>query len=167
MLETVIIAIHVLVCLGIIGFVLLQHGKGADMGASFGSGASGTVFGSEGSANFLSRTTAIMTAIFFITSIGLAYYADKKSRPAYIEPIPATQQQPASQNTNADLLTPTPAVTTDATNVQQPVIENSPAPAGNAPVIQNQSVEVNSTPIQTNATQQPAAESQPTTEGGQ
>ncbi len=70
MLETVVIVVHLLGALGIVGFVLIQQGKGADAGASFGAGASATVFGSQGSATFLSRATAILAAIFFITSLG-------------------------------------------------------------------------------------------------
>ncbi|MFG0381467.1 preprotein translocase subunit SecG [Pseudomonas sp. zbq_18] len=79
MLETVVIVVHLLGALGIVGFVLIQQGKGADAGASFGAGASATVFGSQGSANFLSRTTAVLAAIFFITSLGLAFFAKQKS----------------------------------------------------------------------------------------
>ena len=71
---------HLLVGLTIIGLVLLQHGKGADMGAAFGSGASGSLFGATGSANFLSRVTAVLAAVFFLTSLGLSYVAT--SRPA-------------------------------------------------------------------------------------
>lgn len=70
-----LLVVHVIAALAIIGLVLLQHGKGADMGAAFGSGASGSLFGATGSANFLSRTTAIFAAIFFMTSLGLAYQA--------------------------------------------------------------------------------------------
>jgi preprotein translocase subunit SecG len=69
---------HVLVALAIIGLVLLQHGKGADMGSGFGGGASGSLFGATGSANFLSRTTAILATIFFLLSLALAYVATKK-----------------------------------------------------------------------------------------
>lgn len=79
MLETVVIVVHLLVALGVVGFVLIQQGKGADAGASFGSGASATVFGSQGSATFLSRATAILASIFFITSLGLAFFAKEKS----------------------------------------------------------------------------------------
>jgi len=73
--ETLLLAAHVLVAAALVGFVLLQHGKGADMGAAFGSGASGSLFGAAGSANFLSRTTAILATVFFLTSLGLTYYA--------------------------------------------------------------------------------------------
>lgn len=71
MLFPLLLTVHILVGLGIIGLVLLQHGKGADMGAAFGSGASGSLFGASGSANFLSRTTAVLAAVFFITSLSL------------------------------------------------------------------------------------------------
>jgi preprotein translocase subunit SecG len=75
MLETLLLVLHLVVAVGICGFVLLQHGKGADMGAAFGSGSSGSVFGSAGSANFLSRTTSVLAALFFATSLGLTWYA--------------------------------------------------------------------------------------------
>lgn len=77
-MEKVILVIHVLAALSVIGLVLVQHGKGADMGASFGSGASGSLFGVTGSSNFLSRTTAACVVVFFITSLTLAYLASHK-----------------------------------------------------------------------------------------
>lgn len=77
-METLVLALHVLACIGVIGLVLLQHGKGADMGAAFGSGASGSLFGVSGSSNFLSRTTAILVAIFFVTSLALAYLSSHR-----------------------------------------------------------------------------------------
>ena len=77
---TVVLIVHVIAALGIIGLVLLQHGKGADMGAAFGSGSSGSLFGATGSANFLSRTTAILAAVFFVTSLLLAYLATHRVR---------------------------------------------------------------------------------------
>ena len=79
MLETVVIVVHLLGAIVVVGLVLLQQGKGADAGASFGAGASGTVFGSQGSATFLSRFTAILAAAFFITSLGLAFFAKEKA----------------------------------------------------------------------------------------
>lgn len=81
-LFPLLLTVHILVGLGVIGLVLIQHGKGADMGAAFGSGASGSLFGASGSANFLSRTTAIMAAVFFLTSMGLTYLASSKPRTA-------------------------------------------------------------------------------------
>ena len=78
-MQIVILVLHVLAALGIIGLVLLQHGKGADVGAAFGSGASGSVFGAAGSANFLSRATAILALVFFLTSMGLTYFSSRKA----------------------------------------------------------------------------------------
>lgn len=72
---SLLLVAHILVGCAVIGFVLLQHGKGADMGAAFGGGASGSLFGASGSANFLSRTTAILATVFFLTSLGLTYLA--------------------------------------------------------------------------------------------
>jgi preprotein translocase subunit SecG len=77
---SIILTIHVLSALGIIGLVLVQHGKGADMGAAFGGGASGSLFGATGSANFLSRTTAVLAVVFFLTSLSLAYVASNRPR---------------------------------------------------------------------------------------
>ena len=82
MLETIVLILHLLVALAICGFVLLQHGKGADMGAAFGSGASGSLFGASGSANFLSRTTAILAAVFFASSLGLTWFGASHSAPS-------------------------------------------------------------------------------------
>jgi preprotein translocase subunit SecG len=76
----IVIAVHVLVALTIIGLVLLQHGKGADMGSGFGGGSSGSLFGATGSANFLSRATAVLATVFFLTSLGLAYLATNKPK---------------------------------------------------------------------------------------
>src|SRR5689334_21765876 len=78
----VVIGLHVVIALAIIGLVLLQHGKGADMGSGFGGGASGSLFGATGSANFLSRTTAILASLFFLTSLGLACLASNHPRTA-------------------------------------------------------------------------------------
>ena len=82
MLNNILLVFHVLVSIGIIGLILLQQGKGADAGAAFGAGASGTVFGSQGSSTFLSRATAILAALFFATSLGLAYLANEGVAPA-------------------------------------------------------------------------------------
>jgi preprotein translocase subunit SecG len=79
MLMNVLIVVHVTVALVIIGLVLLQHGKGADMGSGFGGGASGSLFGATGSANFLSRATAVLAAVFFLLSLALAYVATNRT----------------------------------------------------------------------------------------
>lgn len=73
-MQSIIVVIHLLVSVALIGLILIQRGKGADIGAAFGSGASQTVFGSSGSASFLSRTTAILATVFFVTSLSLAYF---------------------------------------------------------------------------------------------
>jgi preprotein translocase subunit SecG len=79
--ETLMLIVHLLVAVAICGFVLLQHGKGADMGAAFGSGSSGSVFGAAGSANFLSRSTAVLATVFFVSSLALTWYGATKSVP--------------------------------------------------------------------------------------
>ncbi|MFL6701602.1 MAG: preprotein translocase subunit SecG [Paraburkholderia graminis] len=81
-LKTLIIVVQLLSALGVIGLVLLQHGKGADMGAAFGSGASGSLFGATGSANFLSRTTAVLAAVFFVTTLTLTYLGAYRAKPS-------------------------------------------------------------------------------------
>ena len=81
-LKTLIIVVQLLSALGVLGLVLLQHGKGADMGAAFGSGASGSLFGATGSANFLSRTTAVLAAVFFVTTLALTYLGAYRSKPS-------------------------------------------------------------------------------------
>ena len=81
MVQTATLMVHVFLAIGIIGLVLLQRGKGADAGTAFGAGASGTVFGARGAANFLSRTTAVFAALFFVTSLGLAWIGSQTSEP--------------------------------------------------------------------------------------
>ena len=92
-METLILVIHVLAALAIVGLVLLQHGKGADVGAAFGSGASGSLFGSAGSSNFLSRTTAIVAVVFFLTSLGLTYLSGRKTERTGVMATPPAQEQ--------------------------------------------------------------------------
>ena len=94
----IVLGFHIVVGITIIGLVLIQHGKGADMGAAFGSGSAGSLFGSSGSANFLSRTTAVLAAVFFITSLSLSYIATNRPRAgggSVMERIKAQQQQSA------------------------------------------------------------------------
>ncbi len=73
---TLVLALQMLSALGMIGLILIQHGKGADMGAAFGSGSSGSLFGASGSANFMSRTTAVLATVFFVSTLALAYYGN-------------------------------------------------------------------------------------------
>jgi preprotein translocase subunit SecG len=113
---TVMIVLHVLLALAIIGLVLLQHGKGADMGSGFGGGASGSLFGATGSANFLSRATAILATIFFVMSLGLAYFATNKPTRSEgvldaIKNVPSAPPKPAAQPPAAE--PPKPAAPAD------------------------------------------------------
>lgn len=79
---TLILMVQIVAAIAMIGLVLVQHGKGADMGASFGSGASGSLFGATGSANFLSRSTAVAAAVFFSSTLALAYFGNHRSTAA-------------------------------------------------------------------------------------
>lgn len=107
-METLVLVIHILVALSMIGLILIQQGKGAEAGASFGGGGAATVFGASGGANFLTRTTAGLVAIFFITSITLAIFA--KQNVASFNSLPEAQTLPA------------PSLPTDST---KPVVETS------------------------------------------
>jgi preprotein translocase subunit SecG len=80
-MQTILTVFHIFLAVGLVGLILIQHGKGADMGAAFGSGASRTVFGSKGSASFLTRTTAILATLFFVTSMVMAYFAAQTNQP--------------------------------------------------------------------------------------
>ena len=120
-METVILVFHVMAALGIVGLVLLQHGKGADVGAAFGSGAaSGSVFGAAGSANFLSRATSVLAVIFFLTSLGLTYFSVRKpdtegvmsDRAAPVQSLPGQipgQNRPATAPPIESITAPPPA----------------------------------------------------------
>lgn len=85
-----ILAVHIIVAIALSGIILIQHGKGADAGASFGSGSAGTVFGASGSGNFLSRATAILAIIFFCTSLALAYHAQEQAQDQFRLDVPAS-----------------------------------------------------------------------------
>lgn len=108
-LSSVILAVQMLTALGMIGLILMQHGKGADMGASFGSGSSGSLFGASGSANFLSRSTAVLATVFFVSTLALAYLSNARpassgsvldgasvTAPAPAQSVPATDVPPAA-----------------------------------------------------------------------
>lgn len=88
-METILIVFHLVLSIGLVGLILIQHGKGADMGAAFGSGASSTVFGARGSASFLSRTTAALATLFFLTSLALAYFASQVTEVPGLMDVPA------------------------------------------------------------------------------
>jgi preprotein translocase subunit SecG len=97
-LLTLIVVIQVVAALTIIGLVLLQHGKGADMGAAFGSGASGSLFGASGSSNFLSKSTAVAAAIFFAATLALAFYGNRSASVGggVMEKLPTAPASPAA-----------------------------------------------------------------------
>jgi preprotein translocase subunit SecG len=122
--TNLIIVVHVVVALAIIGLVLLQHGKGADMGSGFGGGASSSLFGATGSANFLSRATAVLATMFFILSLVLAYIATNAPRESG-SVVDRIQQQKAPAGEKKDAAPVPPGTTPDAAS-------QKPAPAEGA-----------------------------------
>ena len=137
-LQTLAVVFHVLLAVAIIGIVLLQRGKGADAGAGFGAGASGTVFGARGSSSFLSRTTAVLATLFFLTSLGLTYlFSQHKEATSVVDTV--TQEAPAPVTTPMPLpaapATNTPAANTPAAGTESAPAQQAPppaqAPAGN------------------------------------
>src|SRR5262245_27235450 len=122
MLQTIVLIAHVGIALMIIGLVLLQRGKGADAGTGFGAGASGTVFGARGSATFFSRATGVLAALFFISSLTLAYLATQRTAPSsLLESAPASQSaEPPAQ---------APPVPSELPQLPQPAPESA-APDG-------------------------------------
>ena len=113
---TLVIVLHVLIALAIIGLVLLQHGKGADMGSGFGGGAAGSLFGATGSANFLSRTTAVLATVFFLTSLGLAYLATHKPKASGSVVDAVKAEKPAAEAPKPAALPPKPSKAKDVPN---------------------------------------------------
>ncbi|MCU7947056.1 MAG: preprotein translocase subunit SecG [Candidatus Thiodiazotropha sp. (ex Cardiolucina cf. quadrata)] len=94
-MQTILTVFNLFLAIGLVGLILIQHGKGADMGAAFGSGASGTVFGAKGSGSFLTRATAALATLFFVTSMVMAYFATQGTEPAGV--MEAFEQSPAVQ----------------------------------------------------------------------
>ena len=132
-LTTLLIVVQVISALAIIVLVLLQHGKGADMGAAFGGGASGSLFGATGSANFLSRSTGAVATVFFLATLGLAYTGTETRRPAMEQGggVMGTMPEPATAPlkdvpTSSGQPAPTPAQAPAAGDVPTPAV---PAPA--------------------------------------
>lgn len=127
-LQTTILIIHTLIAMAIIGLVLLQRGKGAEAGAAFGAGASGTVFGSRGSTSFFSRVTAILATAFFATSLTLAYLSSQRTTgpESLLENVPATQtEQPAAEAPAEEQDVPATLPELDDT---EPAAEDPPMP---------------------------------------
>jgi preprotein translocase subunit SecG len=113
-LESFLLIVHVIVAIGICALVLLQHGKGADMGAAFGSGSSGSLFGAAGSANFLSRSTAFLATVFFLSSLGLTYLGATRSTPVGVEKSIMDTQTPQTPKAGDVPSLPTPPATAPA-----------------------------------------------------
>lgn len=109
-MQNFVLVVHIILAVLMIVLILVQHGKGADAGASFGGGGAATVFGASGSANFLTRLTGVLTAIFFITSITLAYLAKQQTTDAYgLKTLPVTEQvEQKSPETSTTAPKPTP-----------------------------------------------------------
>jgi preprotein translocase subunit SecG len=134
-LTTLLIVVQVLSAVGIIILVLLQHGKGADMGAAFGGGASGSLFGATGSANFLSRSTAVVATVFFVATLGLAYAGTAIKRPAsggggVMDSVPApanTAPRDIPVPTAPQGSTPAPQGTAPASVPVQPTVPAVPS----------------------------------------
>ena len=127
MLHSIVLGVHLIVAAMIVGLVLLQRGKGAEAGTGFGAGASGTVFGARGSANFLSRATGVLATVFFITSLALAYLSTQRTAPSSLLDAPA-QTAPAPQ---APPSSAPPA--SGVSDLPQLPGDSSSAPAGDSP----------------------------------
>jgi preprotein translocase subunit SecG len=135
MFHDILAVVHIFICVGLIGLVLIQHGKGAEAGAAFGSGASATVFGSRGSASFLTRTTAILATLFFITSLTLAYYSGQPVAAKSV--ITQPQETPAKPATESEI----PAVETSPT--QKESVELSTPQTGNGSSVGDKEMTIN------------------------
>ena len=123
MLLNIILTIHVILAIAIIVLVLLQHGKGADMGAAFGTGSAGSLFGSSGAANFLSRSTAVCAGFFFATSLGLTYFYAPKSASGVMSGG-VMQSAPAKEGSAASI--PVPGTTPAGADSQKPAPQQIP-----------------------------------------
>jgi preprotein translocase subunit SecG len=128
-LHTIIVVVQVLSALTIVGLVLLQHGKGADMGASFGSGASGSLFGATGSSNFLSKFTGIAAAIFFAATLGLAFISNKPTEVSG----GVMENLPVSAVPGAEATAPAAATETPATVPAAPASSNGTGQSNQIP----------------------------------
>ncbi len=109
-MNTALIIVHVLLAIGLVSLVLVQQGKGADMGTAFGAGASGSLFGSSGAGNFLTRTTAILATLFFLTSLGLAYLAMQAGQSvSLMDSVMSGQTAPVTTSEMPDVSTEVPS----------------------------------------------------------
>lgn len=125
--TSILLTVHILVAISVIGLVLIQHGKGADAGAAFGAGAaggaSGSVFGAQGSSNFLSRSTGVLATIFFLTSLSLGYMSQNTDKPKSLMEDSVIQEQaskPAPQQSAGQ--------PTDIPSIPESSVQRPPAP---------------------------------------
>ena len=127
-MQSIIVVIHIIVAVSIVGLVLLQQGKGADAGASFGSGSSQTVFGASGSGNFLTRATTIAATIFFVTSLSLAIFARENAGMSSTAGLPVTNEALLEEATTIQSDVPQ----LDVAPLEQPAAGDvPPVPPGN------------------------------------
>jgi preprotein translocase subunit SecG len=119
---TIVLTVQMLSALAMIGLILIQHGKGADMGAAFGSGSSGSLFGASGSANFLSRTTAVLATVFFVCTLALAYFGNLRpvSSGSVLERAGVNTSAPAPVAPDSGVAAQIPADAAPAAAVQPP-----------------------------------------------
>ncbi len=130
LILNVVQVVQLLSALGMIGLILVQHGKGADMGAAFGSGSSGSLFGASGGANFLSRTTAVLAAVFFVCTLSQAYFGNLRTAPISEGSVleRAKPVTPTAVDQVPGAVTPTPAASSAApSSAPAPAAPNSPA----------------------------------------
>jgi preprotein translocase subunit SecG len=130
-MSLLVIILHIVVCIALIMIVLLQTGKGADMGAAFGGGASQTLFGTTGASTFLSKATTAAAVIFMLTSLVLAYMASDRPAGSLMPDEPATLEQPATGEENAPSATPQSGEEGNSAPAaeEQPAASDSTAPA--------------------------------------
>ena len=130
-METVILIVHVLAAIGVISLVLLQQGKGADMGAAFGSGASSTVFGSQGSSSFITRGTGILATVFFVTSLTLAVFSSR-----------GTDNTSVMESAVTEIVDSNVSVAEDMPSAPQATVMEAPGDMPAAPEVENQTSDV-------------------------
>jgi len=129
MLLSIVLTLHVLVALAIVVLVLVQHGKGADMGAAFGTGSAGSLFGSSGAANFLSRSTAVCATVFFLTSLGLTYFHAPRGQGVVGGTGKSVMTQPDVKKVTADAIPAPAAPAGSAAPASDAKPASAPAPA--------------------------------------
>lgn len=136
-MQTILTVFHLFLAIGLVGLVLIQHGKGADMGAAFGSGASATVFGARGSASFLSRSTAALAALFYVTSMILAYFSTEQIEvKGLMDQMPEVPAVSVQTKQKVEVPVPVPSsVDTSGAGVPAVPVPQAPVARGPAPAV--------------------------------